>query len=414
MLIGVKDIMNILVIAGYCLRINSSANLCHISYINGLLNSGHTVDLITVSDKNLMTDNSMLIPPVRHLYEYQASYYEQYSRIRRNSAMPSTGSGNQFTEPMKGPRLRSKLKSKIKKTIRAMYGVYGPDAVWEWRARKFRTQELYDVVISLAYPPTSHRLAERLIRKKHIATKHWLQIWEDPWYADLFGVQPNEKIRKEEARLLSVADRVCYVSPLTLHYQKQFYGESAHKMFWKPLPSYYVPAKSQIPPNQFVFGYFGDYNSKVRNLYPFYQVAVEQNLETYICGNTDRKFSSTNDVHVFGRLPLRELHPYEDKTNVLVFVCNLKGGQIPGKIYQYSTTDKYILFILDGTQEETAVLKEYFGQFNRYFFCDNTIESISAAVQSIIHHKSQNIINAPVEAFRPENIISSILKETML
>ena len=44
--------MKILVVAGYCLQVNSSANLCHISYIKGLVDCGHTVDLLTVSNKN--------------------------------------------------------------------------------------------------------------------------------------------------------------------------------------------------------------------------------------------------------------------------------------------------------------------------------------------------------------------------
>ena len=48
--------MKILVAAGYCLRVNSSANLCHLSYLNGLIDCGHTVDLLTVSEKNQPID----------------------------------------------------------------------------------------------------------------------------------------------------------------------------------------------------------------------------------------------------------------------------------------------------------------------------------------------------------------------
>lgn len=400
--------MNILVIVGYCLKINSSANLCHLSYINGLLNLGHTVDLITVSDKNLATDSSIQLPTVRHLYEYQASFYEQYSCIHRSPVTIATEVVNQHVQQKK----RS-VKSQIKKAVRSMYGVYGTDIAWVYHAKKFRSKEMYDAVISLAYPPTSHRLAEYLIKKKRVITKRWLQVWEDPWYADLYGLTRSTQIKKEESRLLSVADKICYVSPLTLMYQKQFYAASAGKMFWKPLPSYYASAVPCVNKDRYVFGYFGDYYSSVRNLHPFYQVAVDQNLETYICGNSDCKFSSANSAHVFGRMSLQELHQYEDKTNVLVFVCNLKGGQIPGKIYQYSATEKYILFILDGTPTEKDTLKEYFEQFNRYIFCDNTVESISTAIQSIIDKRTQTVSAVPVEDFKPNNIMKSVLHEIM-
>ena len=43
--------MNILVVVGACLRQNSSANLCHNCYIQGLLDLGYSVDLITVDEK---------------------------------------------------------------------------------------------------------------------------------------------------------------------------------------------------------------------------------------------------------------------------------------------------------------------------------------------------------------------------
>ena len=76
--------MKILVVAGYCLQVNSSANLCHISYIKGLLDGGHTVDLLTVSNKNQNIDTGIKIPKVRKLYTYEASLYEQLG-ARKNA-----------------------------------------------------------------------------------------------------------------------------------------------------------------------------------------------------------------------------------------------------------------------------------------------------------------------------------------
>ncbi len=100
----------------------------------------------------------------------------------------------------------------------------------------------------------------------------------------------------------------------------------------------------------------------------------------------------------------------EDATNVLIFLCNRQGGQIPGKIYQYSATDKIVLFIMDGTDEERKVLYNYFAPFNRYVFCDNTKEDIIRAIHLIESGNFDNIKNVPLEDFNPRETIRKILE----
>ena len=93
-----------------------------------------------------------------------------------------------------------------------------------------------------------------------------------------------------------------------------------------------------------------------------------------------------------------------------MFLCNRQGGQIPGKIYQYSATDKTILFILDGTEDEQAVLKDYFGKFNRYVFCRNTVEDITCAIRQIESGDIGSVRNVPLDDFEPAKIVTSILE----
>ena len=92
------------------------------------------------------------------------------------------------------------------------------------------------MVLSLSTPATSHLLASKLLSSRHVIADHWIQVWEDPWYSDVVGFTKKDEIFREEKRLLSKAERVCYVSPLTLENQKKLYPESAKKMFWVPLP----------------------------------------------------------------------------------------------------------------------------------------------------------------------------------
>lgn len=210
---------------------------------------------------------------------------------------------------------------------------------------------------------------------------------------------------------MSYAQRVCYVSPLTLKNQKEIFPESAHKMYWAPLPFYYKNDEQGSTVNKYNnYGYFGDYAPVSRDLAPFYAAAKNIGVNVNICGNPSNLFAQTDKITIYPRLQLNELKPIEDKTNVLVFLCNRKGGQIPGKIYQYSATYKTILFILDGTDEEKKVLKSYFEQFNRYIFCENTVEDIECAIKLIENNDFGNVKNEPIDEFNPAKTIMKVLE----
>ena len=78
------------------------------------------------------------------------------------------------------------------------------------------------------------------------------------------------------------------------------------------------------------------------------------------------------------------------------------GGAPHVKIYHYSATSKPILFILDGTDEERALLRDYFSQFDRFIFCGNTSDDILSAMNTIVAglHRQK-----PVDAFSPKSVV---------
>lgn len=401
--------MRILVINGECIQTNTSANLCHLAYIRGLLSAGHEVTLLSADGRDYHLDPSMIIPPeVKHHTYYGVSLYEKLS-LRKRAETPSPAPIRQTAVQTAA---KPGLKRKIKDFALSLYGVHGIYATFVRKAQKFRSDEEYDYILSISTPVTSHLIAHNLRKTGHIKARHWIQIWEDPWYSDAYGFNGKDKIYKEEKRLLSFAEKVCYVSPLTLENQKRLYPESAHKMFWQPLPFYYkadASANAAFETNR--YGYFGDYVPEARNLRPFYEAAVQTGIEVNICGNPSNLFAPEGNVHIHPRLPLDKLKPIEDGTNVLIFLCNRKGGQIPGKIYQYSATDKTILFIMDGTREEQQVLREFFGKFNRFVFCQNTKEDIARAIRMIESGNLDGVENCPLDVFDPRITIENILKE---
>ena len=243
-----------------------------------------------------------------------------------------------------------------------------------------------------------------------IKAKKWIQIWEDPWYSDINVGGMTGRIKREEGRVISAADVIYYVSPLTLLYQKQLYPKVSGKMKWQPLPAYYEDGNDAVSFSELHFGYFGDYSTWLRNLRTFYRYAVANELSFTICGDSDAPFASAGKTVVYPRISLEELKPIEREANVLVYVCNLRGGQIPGKIYQYSATNKYILFIMDGTEEEKKVLHEYFSQFNRYVFCENNEDSIAEAVRTIRKGNLPSSYHTALDCFAAEKIVENIIQ----
>lgn len=407
--------MNILVVVGDCLRENSSANLCHCAYIKGLLDLGYNVDLLSKDNKHYKIDNNITIPRVRNSYTYPGiSLYERLSNILKKKQVNRNYKNTEKILDNNTDVIEKKTK-KIKKYIRGLYGVHKTYIVWHNRAKFFKSTEIYDFVISLSTPPVSHLTVKKLIEKGNIKCKRWIQIWEDPWYLDLSISEYNQETFNEEQRLVKYADKIIYVSPLTLKYQQEIYKESSEKMDWIPLPYYYKDTEENnmgmTEKKKNVYGYFGNYDPNVRDLTHFYNSSCKLGINVNICGNPSNLYKSTDKIKIYPRLSLDKLNIIEKKTNVLIFLCNLKGGQIPGKIYQYSATNKTILFILDGTEEEKIILKEYFSKFNRYVFCDNTEESILEALKMIENGKLDGINNEPVEYFSPKNIMKMILND---
>lgn len=401
--------MKILVINGDCIQTNTSANLCHLAYIRGLLDAGHEVSLLSADGRDYKTDPAMIIPAdITHYTIYGTSFYEKLS-LKKKEKVSSFSNVETSTTPTSGANIR--IVQGLKSAVLSLYGVHGIYATFVRRAQKFRSDEAFDYVTSISTPVTSHLLTYKLLKAGRIKATHWIQIWEDPWYSDAYDFNGKTAIFNEEKRLLSFAEKVCYVSPLTLRNQQKLFPESAEKMFWMPLPAYYknaTPVHKSSERN--IYGYFGDYAPASRDLEPFYTAADDAGVEVNICGNPSSLFCSTDKIHIHPRLSLAELRPIEDSTNVLVFLCNRKGGQIPGKIYQYSATDKTILFILDGTEDEQAVLKDYFDKFNRYVFCRNTVEDITRAIRQIESGDIGSVRNVPLDDFEPAKIVASILE----
>lgn len=392
--------------------------MSHNGYVKGLLDCGCEVDIIMAKDSWGAEDKALLKWEGAHYYEFESTSFSDKLRkwIRKgeNATLSKTSEKkeNYINIHSKSNLISSfGLREWCKKLF---YYLFKPDSIyplshtWLKEAQKFNNTEMYDLVISNSSPSASHRLVIYLSEYTHVHYKRWIQIWEDPWFYDLYSGY-DELIKKEEHFLLRKATEIYYVSPLTLMYQQKYFPDCAKKMKCVPLPFFEInsvkDAEREVQHNS--FGYFGDYYSVTRNLVPFYHALQRIDCRGYIYGDTDIDLASTEKIKVEGRVTLDILSEIQSKVHVLVHLCNLRGGQIPGKIYHYSATDKPILFILDGTENEQQKIIEFFSPFNRYVFCENNEEDIYRAMLSIIN---DNIVYSSVKEFSPKEVVSKVLR----
>lgn len=409
--------MNVLYVVGANLTRNTSANMSHNGYVQGLIENGCDVDVLMQTNSWGQKDTSLKqFKSARYfMYESESCITKLRKRFSHGRVANVTVDNSSLSDIAEDRSILDKLKGVSRAYLKKMFyylfpedPLYPLDKTWLKKARAFKGRGHYDLIVSNSSPSASHKMVEELLKNGKITCSRWVQIWEDPWYYDIYGCH-GDAIKDEEHRLLTVGNEIYYVSPLTLHYQKKLFLDCAHKLKYIALPALkYEQEEAFVDAGKTTYGYFGDYYSVTRNLKPFYDALKESENHGFIYGDSDLGLQSTDRIGVCGRVTLDVLSKVQARTTVLVHLCNLRGGQIPGKIYHYSATNKPILFILDGTEEEIELIKNHFSQFDRYIFCENNSVSIVNAMNEM-----ETIIKSrkfeALACFSPREVVKRIL-----
>lgn len=264
----------------------------------------------------------------------------------------------------------------------------------------------YDFVISSSDPVTSHLAVPKLKRQGLVFDK-WIQYWGDPYMGDITrqNVYPEAFLKYIERSLQKDADKIVYVSPFTLENQKKLYPKYASRYCFLPIAYSGTEMYSGYINGPLKIGYFGAYKSEVRNILPLYQACkkMEQQVELYIVGNSDLKLESCSNVRCFHRMEPDELRHYEDLCDVFVCLLNLKGNQLPGKLYHCAGTNKPILVIVDGDNKEEII--KYLDGFHRFILANND----EASICRVLNDPELKQPAKPCTLLSPESIAADFL-----
>ena len=386
--------MKILYVVSRPIEINTSASIRNRATIAGLLEQGHEVDVFTSEpDTNHPAyDGNMKIAGIK----------TTYVKINGIQSLARIGRKHRFLSSLKKALFNLAKKAEVYDNLKG---------ITNYTKLIDLGKENYDLIISSSDPKSSHLFVYKLISEQQFSGK-WAQIWGDPFLNDitLSSSINKKKVYAEEKKLLGRADAVFYVSKPTMDQQMATYPEFKEKMFSIPIPyesKDFEYNELKVQSNKKIkLAYCGDYKSTTRNILPLYNAVYNSDgrFDLTICGSSDLSLESNDRVHVFGRKPYDYVKEVERGCDILVHLSNLNGSQIPGKIYQYSSTSKPILFILDG-DEKTLI--DQFSKYNRYVFTENKSEAILASLSDMIN---SSVKYSPVDAFYKANVANMLIK----
>lgn len=267
----------------------------------------------------------------------------------------------------------------------------------------------YDIIISTSDPKTTHLFVKRLIARG-LQYGTWIQHWGDPMNGDITrkNCYPDRVIQWYERRMIEKADRIVYVSPLTADMQRKVYPDMADKIAFVPLPcieSEQEQGTTKSSSNPLKLAYMGDYFSKIRNIMPLYEACKSMpEVELTIAGLSELKLQLTRNITILPRVPHSKAVQIEEQSDVSVTVCNMRGTQIPGKLYYSAAMQKHLLVLVDGDDPEK--IKTYLERFNRYELAENNVESIKTAIKTL---QSKPCKYQCPDELKPINVVKAIL-----
>ena len=239
-----------------------------------------------------------------------------------------------------------------------------------------------------------------------------IQYWSDPITLSLQIISDyNFKrvlFRYVENKILGYSDAIVYGTKSLYENQKKFFSKHSSKMGYCDVCYNPLNKDSRNSNNKILFGYFGNYYSKIRNIIPFYRTFQKINSANLIvCGSGDAILESNNQIQILSRVSQHDVVALESQIDVEVCILNKAGFQIPGKIFYATNTNKKILVLLDGPVADD--IYQYLKTFKRFIFCENNETSIFNTINEIVAGKYDEIDKSELYKLTPQYVAQSIL-----
>lgn len=233
----------------------------------------------------------------------------------------------------------------------------------------------FDVVLTSSDPKGIHAcLFNSSFRKRYMGSgTKVIEYWGDPWYGDI-NFHTNGMTRYLEKKIFSRADDVVFNSLAT--YSEKADGCKGISRFH--FLSRGVESNVNELPDMLYWHfdsvkllYAGDYFSVSRNLSPLINAVNGLDVSLSVVGDGDFSGPAPANVKFSGRVDPGAVRCLMCDTDVLIVLLNRTGGQIPGKLYDYASSDRPVIVLYDDER-----LLEHIPFCDRFVFVKNEESTI--------------------------------------
>ena len=283
---------------------------------------------------------------------------------------------------------------------------------------EFITRERFEIVFTNSPSIDSISLFNSLKLNKDFIFKKYAQLWSDPIASagvNYLNIPFQRKIllllenhlHKNAHKIFYFTDTL-FLSQFHLFKNKKF--EPIDLFFdYKNTSLSYRSSQFHNNINHINCIYFGNYQSKIRNIFYLYQYFKSNNINKLtIIGEGDNKYIKTSRmVRVINkRFSKDEIHSILINHNFIVAILNKNTIQIPGKIFFDSNLPIPYLILLDGPFTEN--IQNYLTKFNRFYFVNNDFNSIKVFFEKNLFN---NQFNYQSKIKSSNEIISELLSK---
>lgn len=389
---------------------NNSSTMQNMGIVYGLKELHVVVDLLTLEPQKGTIGFDFAIQRVlkeciRHVYFIPLNPLYQKLNKEKKHVIENTGHENKKISFLKGS-VRRFIKNLLVFDLRIL-NLYNVDKV------KIDLSQ-YDIIISASDPKSTHCITNRLVKRYHYQGKY-IQYWGDPLYLDITRDKGllDGVCKFMEKKTLRSASKVIYATPFTLKEQQKLYPTLAAKMSYAhqaavPVVNY-TGKMHRNQRGRISFVYCGDYRKETRNIMPLYRTVQHfgEDVVLNIYGTSNLQLASVDNIIIHGQVSREIADRAEQDADILVCICNVKGSQIPGKIYYLTNYNKPIIVIVDG--EYKAALKKYFNEMGRFIVCENTESDIMNAIK-IARYRYTDTGFQKIKEFMPTFMAENIIK----
>lgn len=286
--------------------------------------------------------------------------------------------------------------------------------LYKQKLKKILKNSQFDVVIIGITPYSLYELTQ-FVKSQDNRIKVFVDL-SDPFIENasnkgnlLFN---NYRVRQFEFRYLKHCDGIVVLNPTikdlyenTYNLQKRVY---VIEQGYSPLE---ISIQDEnIKQENYKLIYAGALSKKFRNPFPLYQ-AINKATEKWhldLYGNISEELIPLNNpnINFYGVIDHKRLVKKYAQADVIVFIDNAFGYQVPGKLFEVISIGKPVLFIYSNSNSPSLF---YIAKLSHVIMVENDVEKISQKLNEIRNLKSTLFDNKDYKQYNWANLSNTYM-----